>query len=59
LLPFLVISLSPGGTTIAGIHALERGAFRSTVIDAVYAATNRAKAMGEASNQQQPIKSKL
>ncbi len=26
---------SPGGTTIAGVHALESGAFRGTVIDAV------------------------
>ena len=26
---------SPGGTTIAGIHALEKGGIRSTVIDAV------------------------
>lgn len=29
---------SPGGTTIAGVHALEDGAFRGTVIDAVTAA---------------------
>jgi len=32
---------SPGGTTIAGIHALERGAIRATLIDAVQAATQR------------------
>lgn len=29
---------SPGGTTIAGVHALENGAFRSTVMNAVSAA---------------------
>lgn len=32
---------SPGGTTIAGLHALERGALRATLIDAVQAATER------------------
>jgi pyrroline-5-carboxylate reductase len=34
---------SPGGTTIAGLHALERGGLRGTMIDAVEAATRRAK----------------
>ena len=29
---------SPGGTTIAGIHALEKGAFRASVMDAVTSA---------------------
>ncbi|KAL3278257.1 hypothetical protein HHI36_013594 [Cryptolaemus montrouzieri] len=33
---------SAGGTTIAGIHALERGGVRGSVIDAVEAATKRA-----------------
>ncbi len=32
---------SPGGTTIAGLHALERGALRGTLMDAVEAATKR------------------
>lgn len=32
---------SPGGTTIAGIHALESGAFRATVMDAVVAAYSK------------------
>lgn len=33
---------SPGGTTIAGLHALESGAFRGTVMTAVLAASKRA-----------------
>lgn len=34
---------SPGGTTAAGVAALERGAFRGTVMDAVFAAWQRCK----------------
>lgn len=34
---------SPGGTTIAGMHSLEVGAFRGTVMSAVDAATQRSK----------------
>lgn len=34
---------SPGGTTIAGIHALERGGLRGILMDAVEAATRRAR----------------
>ena len=33
---------SPGGTTIAGLHELERNGFRGAVMDAVQAATQRA-----------------
>lgn len=34
---------SPGGTTIAGLHALEVGGLRGTLINAVMAATNRSQ----------------
>lgn len=36
---------TPGGTTIAGLHALEQGNLRATLINGVLAAVNRAKAM--------------
>ncbi|MFZ5469241.1 MAG: pyrroline-5-carboxylate reductase [Myxococcota bacterium] len=38
---------SPGGTAIAGLHTLESGGLRTTLIDAVEAATRRAKQLGE------------
>lgn len=37
---------SPGGTTIAGLHVLEAGKLRGTLIDAVVAATHRARELG-------------
>ena len=37
---------SPGGTTIAALHALEKGGFRGDVMDAVWAATQRARELG-------------
>jgi pyrroline-5-carboxylate reductase len=37
---------SPGGTTIAGVSALENGAFRGTVMNAVDAAYRRSKELG-------------
>lgn len=37
---------SPGGTTIAGIHALEAGGLRGTLMSAVQAATERSKELG-------------
>ncbi|MFO7784394.1 MAG: pyrroline-5-carboxylate reductase [Thermodesulfobacteriota bacterium] len=39
---------SPGGTAIAGLHTLEEGGLRTTLINAVESATKRAKELGEA-----------
>lgn len=38
---------SPGGTAIAGLHTLEAGGLRTTLINAVETATARAKTLGE------------
>jgi pyrroline-5-carboxylate reductase len=38
---------SPGGTAIAGLHTLEAGGLRRTLIDAVEAASHRAEELGE------------
>ena len=38
---------SPGGTAIAGIHTLEKGGLRTTLINAVEVATNRSKELGQ------------
>jgi pyrroline-5-carboxylate reductase len=39
---------SPGGTAIAGLHTLESGGLRRTLIDAVDSATRRAVELGQA-----------
>lgn len=38
---------SPAGTTIAGIHELERGGFRGTLMSAVVAATKRCRELSQ------------
>jgi len=38
---------SPGGTTAAGIRALEAGAVRSAILEAVTAATERSRGLGQ------------
>ena len=38
---------SPGGTTIEGVHHLEKGGFRSSTISAVEAATRRSKELSK------------
>ena len=38
---------SPGGSTIAGVEALEQGGFRASVMDAVSAAFERTKELGK------------
>ncbi|KAH9608190.1 hypothetical protein KSS87_015775 [Heliosperma pusillum] len=38
---------SPGGTTIAGIHELEKGGFRGTIMNAVVAAAKRGRELSQ------------
>lgn len=38
---------SPGGTTIAGIHELEKGGYRGTLMNAVVAATQRGRELSK------------
>ena len=39
---------TPGGTTIAGLYAMEEGGFRLALMNAVISATRRSKELGEA-----------
>ena len=38
---------SPGGTTISGLHKLEEGGLRTTLMNAVESATQRSKELGK------------
>jgi pyrroline-5-carboxylate reductase len=38
---------SPGGTTIEGLHELEKGRLRDVVMNAVRAATEKSKKLGQ------------
>ncbi len=38
---------SPGGTTIAGLYALEKGGFRGIIMEAILKATERSQALGK------------
>jgi pyrroline-5-carboxylate reductase len=40
---------SPGGTTIAGLHALEQGGLRASLMNAVVQATARSRELGQSS----------
>ena len=40
---------SPGGTTVEGLHEIEKGALRGTLINAVRAASEKSKKLGQAS----------
>jgi pyrroline-5-carboxylate reductase len=42
---------SPGGTTVAGLYKLEEGGLRKTIIDAVIAAAQKSKELGEKMKQ--------
>ena len=47
---------SPGGTTISGLHALEKGGLRTTLMNAVEAATKRSQVLGQNSDSIHPPK---
>lgn len=50
------IVATPGGTTFAGLKMLEKGNFRSTVMDAVEAATARSRELGTLLNHRKKDK---
>ena len=43
---------SPGGSTIAGVQALEQHGFRGTVMDCIAAAYQKTKALGNAPKEE-------
>ncbi len=47
---------SPGGTAIAGLHTLESGALRRTLMDAVECATRRSAELGEQMSARMGVK---
>lgn len=47
---------SPAGTTISGLHALEEGGLRTTLINAVEEATKRSQWLGRQAENSQPSK---
>jgi pyrroline-5-carboxylate reductase len=47
---------SPGGTAIAGLHVLEAGGLRTTIMDAVEAATRRATELGRCDSSSSPTR---
>ncbi|XP_039057615.1 pyrroline-5-carboxylate reductase-like [Hibiscus syriacus] len=49
---------SPGGTTIAGIHELEKNGFRGTLMNAVVAAAKRSQELSQELKRLRPIKIK-
>ena len=44
---FSKIRASPGGTTIDGLHELEKGGLRAALINAVRAAAEKSKKLGQ------------
>ena len=52
------MTASPGGTTIEGIHELEKGALRASLMNAVRAATAKSRKLGRRSAGQRGLKPK-
>ena len=46
---------SPGGTTIAGLHSLEEGKLRGTVINAVQSAAQRSRELGQSKDHKEEL----
>ncbi len=44
---------SPGGTTIAGLHEMEKAGFQGIIMDSVEAATNRSRELGVLANRRE------